>query len=83
MVELYTSINLPDEPKSYESAVSSDSASQWTQAMKEEINSLESRGTWEIIDRPANKPVVSCKWVYKLKVNSAGKVVCHKARLVA
>ena len=83
LVELYTSISLPNEPKSYKDAKSSDNASKWDLAMKEEIDTLEKRGTWEVVDRPANKPVVSCKWVYKLKINSAGEIAHYKARLVA
>jgi hypothetical protein len=51
--------------------------------MKEEIESLENRETWEIVDKPQGKPIVSCKWVYKLKLNSAGEVARYKARLVA
>ena len=83
MVEAYASVTFPNEPRTFEDAKSSDDSSKWGLAMKEEIDTLESRGTWETTDRPANKPVVSCKWVYRLKTNSAGEVIRHKARLVA
>jgi hypothetical protein len=83
MVELYTSTVLQNEPRTYREASISNEAPEWTQAMKEELESLEACKTWEVVDRPTDKPVVSCKWVYKKKLNSAGEVACYKTRLVA
>ena len=83
LVELYTATSAPNEPKTYEQAIASADASKWKAAMAEEIETLENRGTWEIVDRPANKPVVSSKWVYRMKLNEAGEIVRYKARLVA
>jgi len=83
MVELYTSTSTPNEPKSYEDAKASADASKWISAMKEEIDTLEKRSTWEVVKRPKDKPVVSCKWVYHMKLNEAGEIVRYKARLVA
>jgi len=83
MVELYTSTSAPNEPKSYEDAKASTDASKWISAMKEEIDTLEKRSTWGVVKRPKDKPVVSCKWVYHMKLNEAGEIVCYKARLVA
>jgi hypothetical protein len=40
-------------------------------------------GTWKIVPRPKNKPVVKNKWVFDLKTNELGEVVRYKARLVA
>ena len=39
-VELYTSTSTPNKPKSYCEAKSSDDASKWDLAMKEEIDTL-------------------------------------------
>lgn len=39
MVEVYASIALPNEPRTYEDAKSSDDASKWDAALKEEIDS--------------------------------------------
>jgi len=83
MVELYTSTSLPNEPKTYNEAMSSDSASKWEKAMQEEIDTLESRGTWEIVDCPKDRQVILCKWVYRVKLDSAGEISHYKARLVA
>lgn len=35
--------------------------------MKEEMKSLIDNKTWELVERPPNKNIVQCKWVYKLK----------------
>lgn len=52
-------------------------------AMKEEMNSIESRNTWKLCDLPRNQQTTGLKWVYKSKQDSSGKVIKHKARLVA
>lgn len=51
--------------------------------MKEEYQSLISNGTWELVDPPANRNIVSSKWVYRKKLNADGEVERFKARLVA
>ncbi|GAU47720.1 hypothetical protein TSUD_285070 [Trifolium subterraneum] len=55
----------------------------WRCAMKEELDSIKSNQTWELVDLPQNKRAIDVKWVYKLKMNSKGEVTRHKARLVA
>ena len=35
------------------------------------------------VDRPTNRSIVSCKWVYKVKQNADGSIEHYKARLVA
>jgi hypothetical protein len=54
----------------------------WKKAMDEEIASLCANKTWTLVDKPTNQPVIPCKWVYKLKKDSSGKVLRFKARLV-
>eukprot|EP01018_Ginkgo_biloba_P031117 Gb_21340 [translate_table: standard] len=55
----------------------------WKIAMKEEMNALEKNKTWDLVELPKDKKVVSCKWVYKLKKGANDKVQKYKARLVA
>ena len=38
---------------------------------------------WSLVPLPANKNVVTCKWVYKLKRNVDGSIARYKIRLVA
>lgn len=40
----------------------------WRQVMKVEMEVVEKNGTWEIVDFPKGKSVVSCKWVFHHQV---------------
>ncbi|XP_060172784.1 uncharacterized protein LOC132603658 isoform X2 [Lycium barbarum] len=39
----------------------------WVDAMKQEIDALESNKTWAIIALPEGKKPVGCKWVFRIK----------------
>jgi len=39
--------------------------------------------SWELIPKPKDLKPISCKWVYKLKVQPDGSTKRYKARLVA
>ena len=45
---------------------------QWVAAMDSEFKSLQQQKTWSLVPSPANKNIVTYKWVYKLKRNSLG-----------
>jgi hypothetical protein len=47
--------------------------------MLEEINSIESNQTWELVLLPPGHQLIRLKWVYKLKKNAASEVIKHKA----
>ncbi|CAL2239542.1 unnamed protein product [Prunus armeniaca] len=51
--------------------------------MPDEIHALESNSTWSLVPLPANKRLIGCKWVYKVKQNSDCTIERLKARLVA
>lgn len=40
----------------------------WIEAMKTDIAVLENNETWEIVDLPARKRPIGCRWVYKVKL---------------
>lgn len=54
----------------------------WLEAMQKEIDVLETNQTWVITDRPVDKTIVDCKWVYKEKYHSDGTIERFKACLV-
>jgi hypothetical protein len=58
-------------------------SNKWRCAMIEELDSIESNQTWELVDLPHKKKAIDVKWVFRLKFNSKGVVTRHKARLVA
>jgi hypothetical protein len=51
--------------------------------MRDKINLVEHNKTWELVKLPARHQAIGLKWVFKLKRDKAGKVIKHKARLVA
>ncbi|KAI5334414.1 hypothetical protein L3X38_024547 [Prunus dulcis] len=79
--EIYEKCNMCIiEPESFEEAAKDDS---WKKAMEDEILMINKYNTWELMNRPSNKPIIGVKWVYKTKLNLDGSVQKNKAWLVA
>jgi len=55
----------------------------WKEAMKQEIEAIESNNAWELTDLPTGCKKIGVKWIYKTKLNEKGEVEKYKARLVA
>ena len=51
--------------------------------MVEEMITLHSTSTWDLVPLPVGKSHVGCCWVYTIKIGPNGRVDCLKARLVA
>lgn len=71
------------EPTSLEEATNSEHAHQWKAATNKEYQSLVDNNTWSLVELPKGENAIGCKWVFKVKRNSDGKVDRFKARLVA
>ncbi|WKA06999.1 hypothetical protein VitviT2T_024870 [Vitis vinifera] len=39
--------------------------------------------TWSLVDLPAGRKVIRCKWIFRVKENPDGSINKYKARLVA
>ena len=50
--------------------------------MNEELSQIKRNKTWELVPRPLNKNVIGAKWVFRNKMDEAGKITRNKARLV-
>lgn len=46
------------------------------------MRSIEENQTWSLTDLPKGRRAIGLKWVYKVKKDSQGAVVKHKAQLV-
>ncbi|CAL2258193.1 unnamed protein product [Prunus armeniaca] len=80
ITEIYARCNMSIiEPENFAEA-SKDKA--WQKAMEIEMEMIEKNETWELVDRPSDKPVIGVKCVYKTKLNLDGSIQKHKARLV-
>ena len=51
--------------------------------MKDEMHSLTRNKTWNLVEKPIDHRIVTCKWVIQIKYHPQGQVVRFKARLVA
>ncbi|GJY33991.1 retrovirus-related pol polyprotein from transposon TNT 1-94 [Tanacetum coccineum] len=72
------------EPTTYREAITSKDSDMWITATGEEIESLHKNKTWELVQLPERRKVVSCKWVFKMKTGLPGSnIVRFKARLVS
>jgi hypothetical protein len=72
------------EPHTIDEARKQPDWPRWNDAINAELNSLHEAHTWDVVPRPPkNVNVVDCKWVFKIKKNSAGEIDKYKARLVA
>lgn len=80
----YAAIPLDDvsEPTSYKQAVESPLCDKWTEAMEDELRSLEDNNTWDIVNVPSDQHVLKGRWVYKIKRDAQGRVSRYKARWV-
>ena len=57
----------------------------WQDGMIEEYQSIMKNDVWDIVPRPKEKPVVTSKWLYKIKHVVDGNIekLKYKARFVA
>ena len=55
---------------------------QWEHSIRKELAMLKKAGTWELIEPPTGTNIVGSKWVFHVKKDTAGNIVCHKVRLV-
>ncbi|KAL3246854.1 hypothetical protein ABHI18_010803 [Aspergillus niger] len=72
----------PFEPSTLHQAKNDASSLEWERAMLEEVNSLHQNKTWELVDPPTDRRILSGKWVFKVKRGPHGEVIRHKCRWV-
>jgi len=71
------------DPRTYKQAMQGPDAVKWHKAAQDEFISLESNGTWELVDLPPGAKAIGSGWVFKVKHNADGSVECYKTCLVA
>jgi transposase InsO family protein len=72
-----------EEPTSFEEAMASPQADFWFEACTNEIASLHSNHTWDLVPLPSGSKAIPVKWVFKIKRDAHGNIERFKARLVA
>lgn len=71
------------EPQSFDEAKNSPHAKEWMAAMQQEHQSLIDNKTWELVELPADRKAIGCKWIFKVKYRADGEIERFKSRLVA
>ena len=74
---------MDDTQRTIEETYSSADADYWKKAVRSEMDSIMSNGTWEVVERSYGCKLVGCKWVFKKKLRPDGTIEKYKARLVA
>ena len=69
------------EPECYDQAMQVEDSVKWESAMKDEMDSLMSNQTWELVELPPGKKALHNKWVYRFKEEHDGNKR-YKARLI-
>jgi len=59
------------------------SINEWQQTMIVEIQPLEHNHTWDLVPLPLEQKIISCRFVYTIKVGPNGEVDLLKSVLVA
>ena len=71
------------DPVKFSDVVTSPQSDLWWDAMRDEMQSMKHNKVWELVELPEGCKPVGCKWIYKTKRDSKGKIERFKARLVA
>ncbi|KAL0328285.1 UNVERIFIED_CONTAM: Retrovirus-related Pol polyprotein from transposon TNT 1-94 [Sesamum calycinum] len=79
----FVTYNIEDDPVTFKDVMASSEAKQWKEAVKSEMDSIVSNGTWVLIDLPPRCTTIGCKWIFKKKLKPDGSIDKFKARLVA
>ena len=75
-------IGVENDPETFLQAISFKESNLWYDAMKDEMNSMASKGIWNLVELPNGAKSIGCKWVFKKKKDSLGNIERYKARLV-
>ena len=71
------------DPINYQQAIKSPDSFRWLEAIQTELNNLSSNNTWEAVEIPTDRKLITSKWVFKKKYLPSGLIDKYKARLVA
>nr|GEX40521.1 zinc finger, CCHC-type [Tanacetum cinerariifolium] len=75
-------LNVEDAPKTYKEAITFRNSAFWKEAIDDEIDSLLSNNTWELLDLPTGSKAIGCRWVFRIKYHTDGSIQTFKARCI-
>ncbi|GMF24220.1 unnamed protein product [Phytophthora fragariaefolia] len=74
-------VNALMESQTVQEALNAPDADKWIEALEKEWKDLMRNNTWELVERPKGKKVLSSKWVFIRKRDANGNVARHRARI--
>ena len=72
-----------DLPKTIHEALAGPQKAQWKEACNQELQALESKSVWTLVDAPPGRKVLKGRWVLNIKLQADGTIARYKARWVA
>lgn len=70
-------------PKSFSKATRGPEGEKWLEASRKEIQAMEDRNVWELVQRPSKSNIIRGLWLFRKKLLADGVAVKYKARFVA
>lgn len=71
------------QPRNFKEMTTLPEREYWEEAQLDQMTTLWEMKTWELVPRPTDKPVIGCKWDFRVKTLADGSIDKLKARLVA
>ena len=81
--KLHIALQIKEDTKTYKEPMTSRDASFWKEVINDEMDSIMSNQTCELIDLPLGYKPIGCKWVFRRKYHTKCMTETFKARLVA
>ena len=72
-----------DDPKTLAEAMERSDWADWQKAMEEELSLMAKYDVWDVVDQPMDTNIIGCRWVFRIKRDSSGKILKYRAHLVA
>jgi hypothetical protein len=72
-----------NEPSTYAQAMAAPDSDKWLAAVQVELAAHRDNNTWSFARLPFGRQAIPSRWVFKVKIDSAGNPVRWKARMVA
>ena len=78
--DFYTFL-VDNDPQTLSEALSSPDAIFWREAINNELESIMSNQTWELVSLSPRAKTIGCKWIFRKKLKPDGSIEKFKARL--
>lgn len=82
IIDVIFSIILEDDIKTFNESMSSIDAPLWKKTINDEMDSIEGKVTWKLVDLPDEDKPIRSKWIFKIKCHLDGSIITYKDRLV-